>query len=81
MKFNLDNKMDLVKFMLVVLALTFIFCLVISSQFNSINGRLMKLLEYQTKVIGQGYDPEEVKTPTTTYTPTTTLPTNKYQNY
>ena len=75
MKLNLDN-INSTKFVLIVLVLTFLFCLIMSSQFKAINGRIMELLEYQTKLVGQGYDPEEVKT--TTYTPTTQKPVNKY---
>ena len=73
---NLD-KIDSVKFVLIVLVLTFLFCLIMSSQFKAINGRIMELLEYQTKLVGQGYDPKEVKT-TSTYTPTTQKSVNTY---
>ena len=77
MKLDLD-KIDSTKFVLIVLVLTFIFCLIMSSQFKAINNRVMELLDYQTKLVGQGYDSEEVKK-TSTYTPTTS--TNKYGNY
>ena len=77
MKLNLDN-INSTKFVLIVLVLTFLFCLIMSAQFKAINGRIMELLEYQTKLLGQGYDPEKVKT-TSTYTPTTS--TNKYGQY
>jgi hypothetical protein len=75
MKVNLE-KIELKKFMLVVLVLTFLFCLLISSYFRALNSRVISLLEYQTKIIGQVYEPEEVEPYTT---PSTT--TNKYQGY
>lgn len=77
MKINLE-KIELKKFMLVVLVLTFLFCLMISSYFRALNSRVISLLEYQTKIIGQVYEPEEART---TYPTTPSTTTNKYQGY
>lgn len=77
MKINLD-KIDSTKFVLIVLALTFLFCLIMSIQMKSINNNIFKLLEYQTKILGKNYEPEEnIKT----YTPTTQKEIDKYKNY
>ena len=50
------KKLDTVQFLLIVLVLTFIFCLILSNQFRATNDRVFKLLEYQTRLLGETFE-------------------------
>lgn len=81
------KKIDTVQFLLIVLLATFLFCVILSNQWKTINNKLIDLVEYQTRLIGQGYDPEAKITstsstyPSSTYSPATQKEIDKYAGY
>lgn len=75
MKINID-KMDTYKFVVCVLIFVLIFTLIFTVQMRSV-------INMQGKLLEQYLNSSKTDTPfkAVTPTPTTTLPTNKYQNY